>query len=60
MTEIIIAEDHDDGHHVTDITVAQQQSGDSEPAGKFDLNERQDYGMIDLEELLNDWLREVV
>ncbi len=57
VTEDITAEDHDDKHHVTDITVAQQQPGDPEPAGELN---RQDYEMIDIEELLNDWLGEAV
>ena len=60
MTKSIIAEDHGDGHYVTDITVTQQQPGDLEPAGKLNLNRRQDHRMIDIEELLNDWLREAV
>ncbi len=60
MTEDITAEDHGDGHHVTDITAAQQQPGDPGPAGKFNTNNRQGYRMIDIDELLNDWLREVV
>ena len=54
---IITAEDHGDGHHITDITAAQQQSKDPGPAGELN---RQDHGMIDIEELLNDWLREAV
>ena len=56
VTDITV-EDHGDGHHVIDITAAQQQPGDLGPAGELN---RQDYGMIDIEELLNDWLREVV
>ena len=57
VTEDITAEDHGDGHHVTDITAAQQQPGDPRPAGELN---RQDHGMIDIEELLNDWLGEAV
>ena len=56
MTEDITAENHD-GHHVTDITAAQQQPGDPRPAGELN---RQDHGMINIEELLNDWLGEAV
>src|SRR6266536_2168887 len=59
VTEDITAEDHGDGHHVTDTTAAQQQPGDPGPAGEFNTN-RQDHGMIDIEELLNDWLGEAV
>ena len=54
MTESIIAEDHDDRYHVTDITAAQQQPGDPGPAEEFNQINRQDHGMIDIEELLND------
>ncbi len=60
VTENITAEDHGDRHHVTDITAAQQQLGDLESAEEFNQNNRQDYGMIDIEELLNDWLEEAV
>src|SRR6266536_2424389 len=54
VTEDITAEDHGDGHHVTDTTAAQQQPGDPGPAGELNT---EDHGMIDIEELLNDWLR---
>src|SRR6266540_5172061 len=60
VTEDITAEDHDDRQHVTDITAAQQQPGDPGPAGELNINNRQDHGMIDIEELLNDWLGEAV
>ncbi len=60
MTESITAEDHGDRHYVTDITAAQQQPRDLEPAGKLNQTSRQDHGMIDIEELLNDWLGEAV
>ena len=60
VTEDITAEDHDDRHHVTDITAAQQQPGDLGPAGEFNQNDRQDHGIINIEELLNDWLGEAV
>ena len=56
MTGIITAEDHGNRHYVTDITVTQQQPGDLKLAGKLNLNDRQDHRMIDIEELLNDWL----
>jgi len=45
---------------VTDITVAQQQPGNPGPAGEFNQIDRQDHGMINIEELLNDWLEEVM
>ena len=57
VTGNITAKDHDDGHHVTDITTAQQQPRDPGPAGELN---GQDHGMIDIEELLNDWLEEAV
>ena len=57
VTESRTAKDYGDGHHVTDITVTQQQPEDPGPAGELN---RQDHEMIDIEELLNDWLREVV
>ena len=60
MTGNITIEDHGDGYHVTDTTAVQQQPGDLRPAGKLNLNDRQDYGIIDIEKLLNDWLREAV
>ena len=60
MTESITAKDHGDRHHVTDITAVQQQPGDPGPAGELNTNNRQDHGMIDIEELLNNWLEEAV
>ena len=51
VTGSITAEDHGDGHHVTDITAAQQQPENLGPAGELN---RQDHGMIDIEELFND------
>ncbi len=57
MTGSITAEDHGDGHHMTDITAAQQQPRDPRPAGELN---RQNHGMIDIEELLNNWLGEAV
>ncbi len=54
MTGIIITEDHNDRHHVIDITVTQQQSRNLRPAGELNQIDRQDHGMIDIEELLND------
>src|SRR6266542_792555 len=59
VTEDITTEDHGDEHHVTDTTAAQQQPGDPGPAGELNTN-RQDHGMIDIEELLNDWLGKAV
>ena len=56
VTESIIAEDYGDRHYVTDITAAQQQLRDLRPVGELNQTNRQDYGMIDIEELLNDWL----
>ncbi len=60
MTETITAEDHDDRHHMTDTTIAQQQPEDLEPVEELNSTNRKDHGMIDIEELLNNWLREVV
>ena len=60
MTESITAEDHGNRHHMTDITAAQQQSGDLGLVGELNQTNKQDHGMIDIEELLNDWLREAV
>ncbi len=60
MIKIITAEDHDDRHHMTDTTAMQQQPENLKPVGKLNLNNRQDHGMIDVEKLLNDWLREAV
>ncbi len=52
--------DHNDRYHVTDIIVTQQQPEDPGPVGELNLNNRQNYGMIDIEELLNDWLEKAV
>ena len=60
VTGNITAEDHDDGHHVTDITAAQQQPGDPGSAGELNQTDRSDYGMIDIEKLLNDWLKKAI
>ncbi len=60
MTERIIAKDHDNRHHVTNITAAQQQPGNLGPVEELNQSDRQDHGMIDIEELLNDWLGEAV
>ena len=60
MTESITVEDHGDRHHVTDITAAQQQPGDPRLAGELNTNNGQDHEMINIEELLNDWLGEAV
>ncbi len=60
MTEIITTEDHDNEHHVIDITAVQQQPEDLEPAGELNLIDKQDHEMINIEKLLNDWLGEAV
>ncbi len=60
MTGSIIAEDHGDRHHMTDITMAQQQPGDLGPAEELNPTNRQDHEMINIEKLLNDWLGEAV
>ncbi len=60
MTENIIAKDHGDRYHVTNITVAQQQPEDLGPTEELNLINRQDHGMIDIKELLNNWLKETV
>jgi len=60
VTENITVKDHDDRHYMTDITATQQQPGNSGPAGELNQTNRQDHGMINIEELLNDWLREAV
>ncbi len=60
MTEIITMEDHSNRHHVIDTTAVQQQPEDLELTEELNLNNRQDHGMIDIEELFNDWLREVM
>ena len=40
--------------------LAQHQPGDPGPAGKLNQTNRQDHGMINIEELFNDWLGEAV
>ncbi len=45
--------DHGNRYHVTDITVIQQQPEDLGLIGELNLTDRQDHGMIDIEELLN-------
>ena len=54
MTENITAEDHGNRYHVTNTTAMQQQPGDPGSIGEFNLTNRQDHEMIDIEELLND------
>ena len=54
MTESITAEDHDDRHHMIDITATQQQSGDPGSTGELNLTNEQNHRMINIEELLND------
>ena len=51
---ITTAEDHGNKYHVTDIIATQQQPGDLRLIGELNLTDRQNYGMIDIEELLND------
>ena len=60
VTEDITTEDHGDEHHVTNITATQQQPENSGFAGELNQTNRQDHGMIDIEELLNNWLGEAV
>ena len=60
MTEIITVKDHGDRYHVTDIITVQQQLGYPELVGELNINNRQDHGMIDIEKLLDDWLKEAV
>ena len=60
VTETITVKDHGDRHHITNITAVQQQPEDLRSTGKLNLNDRQDHGMINIEKLLNDWLRETV
>ncbi len=45
---------------MTDTTVTQKQPGDLGPAKELNQTNRQDHRMINIEELLNDWLREAV
>ncbi len=54
MTGIITAEDYDEKCYIINITIAQQQSRNLELARKLNFNNRQDHGMIDIEELIND------
>ncbi len=60
VTRIITAEDHGDKHHMTDINAVLQQPGNSKSARELNLTDRQDHGMINIEELLNDWLGKAV
>jgi len=60
MTGNITAEDHSNRHYVTDTTAVQQQLEDPEPAGELNLNDKQDHKIIDIEELLNNWLKKAV
>ncbi len=54
MIRNITTEDYGNRHHVTNITAVQQQSGNLEPTGKLDILISQNYGMIDIDELIND------
>ena len=60
VTGIITAEDYDDRYHVTDIIAVQQQLRNPGSTGELNQINRQDHGMIDIEELLNDWLEKVM
>ena len=60
MTENIITKNYGNRHHITDITVTQQQLENLRPTGKLNIIDKQDHEMINIEELLNDWLKEVV
>ncbi len=53
-------EDHGNGHHVTDNTTAQQQPGNPGSAEEFNIINRQNHKMINIDELINDWLEEAV
>jgi len=52
--------DHGNRHYVINITAAQQQPRDLRPAGELNTINRQDHRIINIEELLNDWLGEAV
>src|SRR6266540_1250726 len=56
VTESITAEDHGDRHYVTDITAMQQQPRDLGLAEELNQINKQDHGMINIEELLNEWI----
>ncbi len=60
MTESITVKNHNDRRHVIDITVVQQQPENLGPKGEFNIIERQDYRMINIDKLINDWLGEVM
>ena len=60
MTWNYNSEDHSDRYYVTNSTAVQQQLEDLGLAGEHNINNRQDHGMINIEELLNNWLRKVV
>ncbi len=60
MTGIITVEDHGDEYHITDIIAVQQQPRDLELTRELNNNNRQDHGMINIEKLLNNWLKEAV
>ncbi|SRR6266498_2572945 len=60
VTGIITVKDHSNRYHMTDITAAQQQPGDLGPAGELNQINRQDHRMINIEELLNDWLGKMI
>jgi len=54
VTGNITVKDYSNRYHVTDIIAVQQQPENSKPAEKLNHNNRQDHGMINMEELLND------
>ncbi len=60
VTGIITVKDHGNRHYVINITAAQQQPRDLRPAGELNTINRQDHRIINIEELLNDWLGEAV
>ncbi len=50
----ITMKDHGDRYHVIDITMIQQQPEDSGPTEEFNILTQKDYGMINIDELIND------
>ena len=60
MIKNIIIEDYSDRYHITDITAAQQQLEDLGFTGELNIIEGQDYEIINIEELINNWLKEAV
>ncbi len=60
VTKSTTIKDHGKKCHITDETVMQQQLENSEPAGKFIILEGQDYEMINIKELINNWLEKAI